>query len=65
MLGNLFELFLLCIVGTFVIAFLLPDQGKSRMKSAKNAVKEDFPNIGKLIILSGIVVAFIMLIRGY
>jgi uncharacterized membrane protein len=65
MLGNLFELFLLCIVGTFVISFLLPDQGKSRMKSAKNAVKEDFPNIVKLIILGGIVAAFIMIIRGY
>jgi uncharacterized membrane protein len=65
MLGNLFELFLLCIVGTFVIAFLLPDQGKSRMKSAKKAVKEDFPNIVKLIILGGIVTAFIMIIRGY
>ena len=65
MLGNLFELFLLCIVGTFVISFLLPDQGKSRMKSAKKAVKEDFPNIVKLIILGGIVAAFIMIIRGY
>ena len=65
MLGNLFELFLLCIVGVFVIAFLLPDQGKSRMKSAKKAVKEDFPIIVKLIILGGIVAAFIMIIRGY
>ena len=65
MLGNLFELFLLGIVGIFVISFLLPDQGKSRMKSGKKAVKEEFPNLIKLIILGGIVAAFIMLIRGY
>lgn len=63
-MGNFIELFFILIIGIAVIAFIIPDQGKSRTKSAKNAVKTEFPNILKLLFLGALLVGLISIFKG-
>ena len=38
---------IICIGGAWILGFILPDENKSRLKSAKDSVKTDFPGIFK------------------
>ena len=58
-MGNFLELFIFIMIGLAIIAFILPDHGKSRTKSAKDAVKTEFPGVLKLMFLAfGLVMIF-------
>ena len=45
-------LIIICIGGVAFFSFILPDENKSRLKSAKNNVISEFPGILKLLILA-------------
>ena len=64
-MGNFFEIFIYIMIGLAVIAFILPDPDKSRTKSAKDAVKTEFPNVLKLLILVFFLVMIVTAIRGF
>ena len=52
---NLFVMFIFVIIGIAIFAFILPDANKSRTKSAKHAVKTEFPGFLLLFIVAAII----------
>ncbi|MDA9814123.1 hypothetical protein N9B95_03700 [Candidatus Pelagibacter sp.] len=55
---------IICIGGAWILGFILPDENKSRLKSAKDSVKTDFPGIFKLLILALCLLPIIWLLGG-
>ena len=61
-MGNILTIFILVVIGIFVLGFILPDANKSRTKSGKDAVKNEFPGFLVLFLaVAALVAIFSML----
>ena len=54
----------MCIGGVAFFSFILPDENKSRLKSAKDNVKSEFPGILKLLILALCLLPIVLILGG-